>query len=223
MKLVAVLVGLFLFSGASALANDPFETAEVGRINPINLVKYDEVLIGPTYPARSGYEFSHYRYVTFYNVKKKKERVSQLPVIREECHDESALFAALDHTYSFTASVNVSVSFEGLGLSSNMSKTRSFRASRNLRATGGKIANHTAYFMKEDWTGMTLIQMYSPTKRKAEWVMEKNNGGPSWMRFFFPTLSKTMKYPLHFSIQDAEWTFIVERKILSTCTSSQMF
>lgn len=198
-------------------AEDPFPKTRIAPVDPLTKKKTDRVLTGPAFRTRGyGSGFDYYRYVTFYNVSLRKERIYELPVHREECHDQSEVFANYSYSYSYSASITASASIEGLGLSSSISASRSFSTARNLRATGETIAEHTPYFNKQDWEGRTFIQLLDSRTGKTEFYMKKRKASPWWVDLFFPTLSST-GYPMVFKVKNADWTFQVEREVTGSC------
>ena len=151
-------------------SRDPFPAGGVSFQDPMSQKAVDRVLIGPAFKAQKGAQFNYYRYVTFYNIEKRKERITTLPVQREQCFDKSEVFASYTYSYAFAAAVNASVSLEGLGLSTTLTKTQTLTMGRNIRATGKIVADHTPYLIKQDWYGRTFIQTYNTNTRKAEFV-----------------------------------------------------
>ncbi|MBS1958070.1 MAG: hypothetical protein JST80_01230 [Bdellovibrionales bacterium] len=195
---------------------DPFKRP-VAEVDPLTKIKVDRVLIGPVYAAKRGADFDYFRYVTFYNVTTRKERIYQLPVHREECFDKSDLFANYSWSYTFSAKVSAGVQVGPVGLSTELTQTRTLTTSRNIRATGKVVADHTPYLYKSSWSGFTYLQTYTAKTRAETLVTQQDNKTKWWVQFLFPTLSMPKKYPMEFDVQDAEWTFVVERKILSKC------
>lgn len=196
---------------------DPFPAGPVAPVDPLSHKKTDRVLTGPAFELSgndAGYDY--YRYVTFYDIDVKKERIYELPVQREECHDRFEMFASYSYTYTYSATITASASYEGLGLSASLSESRSFSTSRSLRAMGGIIADHTPYFLKQNWEGRTFIQMINSRTKKTEFVKKARKSSPWWVDAFFPWLSET-KYPMDFAVEDADWTFAVERTIIGDC------
>jgi hypothetical protein len=157
--------------------------------------------------------------VTFYNVTKRKERIYALPVQHAECYDQSVLFAGYTYSTTYTASVTANASFEGLGLSSTISKARTFTMSRQIQATGGIVADYTPYAVKQDWEGQTYIQLLDSKTGAMPFYLETSSAAPWWLDVLFPVYLLQKQYPMEFSVKDADWTFLIERTILSTCES----
>ena len=214
-------VSLEAMSELSSLSvYNPFSSTGVLPVAP-NKKKYDQVLVGPAFKAKnSSGNFDYYRYVTFYDVEKKKERIYSLPIQHEDCSDKSELFASYSYSYSFSAAVTASASLEGLGLSSSFTRARTFSTGRNIRATGELIADHTPYFVKQTWVGKTYIQTFNSKTKKETFLKQGNAEQPEWwVKILFPVLAQS-RYPMDFEAKDADWTFLVERTITGHCTSS---
>ncbi len=201
---------------------NPFPSNDVAAIDPITKKKMDQVLVGPAYKSTNGRaNFDYYRYVTFFDIESRKERIYALPIQHEECHDLSELFASYSYNYTFTSAVTASISLEGLGLSAAFTKSRAFTAGRNLRATGKITANHVPYFVKQDWSGQTYIQTYNSKTKKVAFIVKENPETTNWfVKYLFPALAQ-QQYPMPFEAKDAEWTFLIERTILSKCTDDK--
>lgn len=200
-----------------------FPSTPINLVDPLSKKKVSKVLIGPAFRARtSGAGYDYYRYVTFYDVSIRKERIYALPIQREQCEDRSEAFATLTHSYNFTAAVNAAASIEGLGLSASISESRTFSNTRNLRATGGVIAEHVPYFEKQDWKGRTFIQTYNSKTKKTAFITKQQRASDPFISKIFPILAHGA-YPMRFSIRDADWTFLIERNILSSCESKTSF
>lgn len=198
-------------------ASNPFPTTAVPAIDPITKVKRDRVLIGPAFKVRGhGSDFDYYRYISFYDVFKRRERIYELPEHQEDCHDQSSIFATYSYNYSYTASVTASASLEGLGLSATISASRSFSTGRHLLGIGGIEAMHTPYFVKQDWEGRTFIQTFNSKTGKTAFLTKQRDGSSWFVQTFFPILAET-RYPMEFKIKDADWSFQVQRTILRHC------
>ncbi len=195
----------------------PFTDASIPPIDPISRKKVGHVLVGPTFQVRArGVDFEYYRYVTFYDVTERKERIYDLPSHREECHESNPLFASYNFTYTYSASTQISASHEGLGLSTSFTQTRAFTTGRQLLASGGLMAEHTPHFIKQDWNGRTFIQTYDAHTGKVAFLVKERKGSPWWMPYLFPLLAQK-SYPMPFKVKDADWMFVVERTIISHC------
>ncbi len=198
-------------------ASNPFPTTAIPAIDPITKEKKDRVLIGPAFRVRGhGSGFDYYRYVSFYDVFKRRERIYELPEHQEECHDNSAIFASYNYNFTYSASVTASASLEGLGLSATITASRAFSTGRQLLGIGGIEAVHTPYFVKQDWEGRTFIQTYNSKTRKTAFLTEQREGSSWFVQTFLPILAET-EYPMEFEIKDADWSFQVQRTILRHC------
>ncbi|MBS1962565.1 MAG: hypothetical protein JST04_10135 [Bdellovibrionales bacterium] len=205
-------------------SSDPFPSKTVAAVEPFTGKKVDRTLVGPAFKSRAyadGYDY--YRYVTFYNIDYRKEQIFALPVLRAECYDKSDLWSSYSYSTTYTASVTASASFEGLGLSATFSKSRTFSTGRQISATGGIVADYTPYAMKQDWEGLTYIQLLDSKTGKTKFLEKLTKSTPWWTYIVFPMLAPTWgtspKYPMPFKAKDAAWTFSVERTILSRCSA----
>lgn len=195
----------------------PFPKTPILPIDPISHEKADRVLVGPAFKVRgNGSGFDYYRYVTFYDINVRKDRIYELPIHREECHDRSEVFASYAYSYSYSATITASASFEGLGLDSSITEARTFTTSRNLRSTGEIVAEHTPFFLKQNWEGRTFIQMLDSKTGKTEFVTEETKESSWWVAVFIPGIARS-KYPMDFSVKNADWTFRVERIFIGPC------
>jgi hypothetical protein len=189
---------------------DPFPSKDVAPYDPISKQKVARVLVGPAYKTRG---------VTFYNISKRKERIYDLPVQRAECYDKSDLFSSYTYSSTYSASVTASASFEGLGLSASMTKSRTFTTGREISASGGVVADYTPYAIKQDWSGRTFIQQYNSKNGAMKFLDKPTKESPWWVFVFWPMAAKE-KYPMDFRVKDADWTFVVDREILETCAGA---
>jgi hypothetical protein len=196
-----------------------FSDDNVATVDPLSHEKVDQVLVGPTLKASAGSGFDYYRYVTFYNVTERKERISSLPIHREECWDKSEFFGSYSYAYTYTATVTATESLDGLGLSETMTKAQTLTTARNVVAVGDMEADHIPYMLKDDWSGRTFIETYSNHTHRASFVLTKESSSPWWLALFFPVLSHS-DYPMSFEVTDADWTFVVERNIIKHCAPS---
>ena len=203
----------------SLSSRDPFPAGNIVLTDPLSKKAVDRVLVGPAFKAKKGAGFDYYRYVTFYDIERKQERVSSLPVHRQQCFDKSDFFASYSYTYTFTAAVTASISFEGLGLSSTMTQSKTLTTGRNVRATGTMVADHTPYMIKQNWYGRTFIQTYTAATGKVALITKETKASNPWFSFFFPAMTQS-QYPMNFEVKDAEWTFAVERTMIEKCPNS---
>lgn len=195
---------------------DPFPSKEVPPFDPITKKKAAHTLVGPAFRSWTYSDYDYYRYVTYYDVKIRKEQIYELPVTRAQCWDRSELFASYSYTTSYTASVTASASFEGIGLSASFTASRTFSTGRQIPATAGFVADYTPYALKQDWVGRTFIQLYDTKTGKMKFLEKPTEESPWWVFAFFPLASQE-EYPMRFQVKDAFWTFSVEREILEAC------
>lgn len=204
-------------------STDPFPSKTVPSVDPATGKKVDRTLVGPAFKLpvyADGYDY--YRYVTVYDIDYRKEQIFELPVHRAECYDKSELWSSYSYSTSYTASVTASASFEGLGLSATFSKSRTFSTGRQIAASGGVVADYTPFALKQDWSGLTYIQLLDSKTGKTSFVKAiSKKDSPSWIYksfpMFMPTWGRAAKYPMPFAAKDAAWTFSVERTIISRC------
>ena len=196
-----------------------FPNTPIAPIDPLSKEKVDAVLVGPTIKADQGAGFDDYRYVTFYNVEIRKEPLTSLGILNEQCHDNSEYFGKYEFSYSFTASIEVTESLDGLGLSETLSKTQTVTTSRNVRAVGDIEATHTPYMVKQNWSGRTFIQTFTKRTGKTAFDIQVRKPSSLWAVIFFPVILHS-EYPMPFDVKNANWTFQVDRKILRHCRPS---
>jgi hypothetical protein len=196
-------------------AFDPFPNKNVAAVDPLSKQKVDRVLVGPAYRTRAyGSDYDYYRYVTFFNISTRKERV--LRKVRSECFDKEASFSKVGNTMSFTASVHAGIDIEGIGISTDFSQTQEMSVEREFPA-GGVVADYIPYALKEDWDGRTFRQLYSTRTGKSAFITKESKDSPWWVIVLFPLAAMGEKYPMDFSVRDADWTLIVDQVIIRTC------
>ena len=211
-----------------ALEN-PFKGNHFKLMDPRTHEAVDRVVVGPVFEVpeaeveKNGYDY--YRYVTFVNVSYRKEEIFSMPVIHEECHDRSEFFGNEAFTFSWSASVKAGIAFEGIGLDLTFTGTRTFTQARNLRATGGITADHTAFFMKQDWKGFTYLETFSKKTGKEMIVLKRKPKHAPWYYYFSPALAfaeerHLLAYPYEFEARDAKRALLIERSNVGRCGST---
>jgi hypothetical protein len=196
-------------------AFDPFPKQNVAAVDPLSKQKVDRVLVGPAYKSRAyGSEYDYYRYVTFFNVSTRKERV--MTKVRSECFDKEVSFAKVGKTISYTSSVHAGVDIEGIGISADFSQSQEISVEREFPA-GGIVADYIPYALKEDWEGRTFRQLYSTKTSKSAFLIKESKDSPWWVIVLFPLAATGEKYPMDFSVRDADWTLTVDQIIIKTC------
>lgn len=199
---------------------NPFPTDQIAPVDPISGKKYDQVIVGPVLKARRrGAGFDYYRYVTFYDISRRLDRIFDLPIQRQQCHEASDYFAQYSYAYTIQTQVSAGVKLDVLGIDASVSKTESYTMNRSLRAEPGVIADHVPYFEKQSWYGRTFIQTYDSAKKKAAFDTDEVRG--SGWGVLFPFIA-TDDYPMPFEANNIDWTFVVQRKILRKCTPAEM-
>lgn len=197
-----------------AMAN-PFKRV-VQPVDPRSKARVDAVLLGPVYRAKRGSDFDYYRYVTFYNIEERRERIYSLPVHRENCEDNSEIFAGWSSQISYSAKISASLSVEGVGLGADFSRTHTLTISRNLKGHGKFVTDHIPYTIKKNWEGYTYLQTVNTKNGQERIVLKENGRVPFWVPVLFPILAPR-EYPVPFKIDDADWTWDVEPKRISPC------
>ncbi len=201
---------------------DPFVGNVPSKVDPIYHQSYDSVLLGPSLKAPSGLSFDYYRYVTYYNITERTERIHELPIHRQECGDQAEIFATYTYSYTFSSQINASVTIEGLGLSSTMTAAKTISTTRNLSAEGHVIAEHTPYFIKQDWSGLTFMQTYQKKSKRIKFITQVRDESSPWIQFFLPAFSHSA-YPMNFEVKNADWIFDVEKRVLQKCPPSPFY
>ncbi len=198
-----------LFSNTKGFKESPI------AYDPINKDHYQKVIVGKTFKASWYDSYTHWRYVTVYNVKTKAQRISYLPYFEEDCHDNSQFMAQWGETRSFKVTlkseVGASVGVGDIGLSSSISMSIeqgvSFSTSRRVRAVEGIQARHYPYMQSDTWEGVTYVQTYNSKKKTYGYLMKSvyNNvfGG----------------YPYEFYLDNQNVGFKVKREIIKKCSN----
>jgi hypothetical protein len=200
---------------------NPFPRTPIAPVHPLTKKKVDGVHVGPAFRTRgAGADFDFYRYVTFYEIDERREIVSSLPVVRQQCHDRSEIFGNYSFNYSYTSSLRVGVTYEGLGIDASYSRTQSETVSRSFPATAGIVADYTPYFVKQDQYGQTFIQTYDSKTGKVSLLAKEVQASAWWVHLLFPIMA-VQAYPYTFEILDAKWIFQVERTILERCEGEE--
>lgn len=203
----------------SVTSSGPFQFVRVKHEDPLTGLPYQKLLLGPAYPIHiSGTGFDYYRFVTLYNVTSRKERIYDLPIHRQECHDKSDYFANYSYSYLVGTEIQASITVEGLGLNSTIRQTHQYSMIRNLRAVGSMIADHIPYFVKHDWNGRVFVQLLNSSTGETEFLMpgQYDQGRGAWPTSNLPRAVRS-QYPLPFSVKNVDWEFEVDRKILAMC------
>lgn len=201
-------------------AIDPFPSENLAPIDPIARKRYDAVKIGPAFRGRAaGSNWDYYRYVSYYDIKVRKERIYELPIQRAQCYEKGDLFASNNLSVSYSATVNASVSFQGLGLGTAFTKSRNFGTGHGTAASGGMIADYIPYALKQDWVGKTFIELYDSRTGKTAFLNTPKKESPWWVFVLWPRAAQE-KYPMDFEVRDADWTFTVDRRIIEVCSTT---
>lgn len=188
------------------VTNTSAMTNRIRAYDPINKRKYQRVLLGPIMKNNNFFKrgYTHYRYVTVYNVKKLTERISYLPYFEEECFDDSFTMASWGESRTIKVKLDSSVGAKGLGLSASVgmsiSEGATFSTSRRVKATKNIKARHYPYKVSEKHQGVTYIQTF-----------DSETGGYGYLT--------GRNYPKKFGLDNQNIGFKVKRQILSRCSN----
>ena len=181
--------------------------------DPVTKSNYQEVMVGNTFKASWINSYTHWRYVTVYDVKTEAERLAYLPYFEEDCHDNSQFMAQWGETRSFKVTlkteVGASIAVADIGLSSSVSMSIeqgvSFSTSRRVRAVEGIQARHYPFKQSDSWSGVTYIQTYNSTKGTYGYLAKSHY--EDWFG----------GYPYEFELDNQNVGFKVKREVLKTC------
>jgi hypothetical protein len=181
----------------------------VNPFDPINRRMYQKVIVGATQRYFNPLaNYTHWRYITLYNVTQREERVAYLPYFEEGCHDDSFFMAEWGESRTIEVSLSSKVGAEALGLSASvaMSITQgsTFSTSRRINATEGIEAKHYPYKLSDTHTGVTYMQTYNSRTNTYGWLT------PNIMR-------PSAVYPYPFTLNNQNIGFKVKRVITSRC------
>lgn len=195
---------------------DPFPSRDVPAIDPLSKKKVARSLVGPAFKIRGyGSNYDYYRYVTFFDIYKRKEQIYSLPTLHSNCYDVADLWSNYGFNQSYSASVTASASIEGLGLSASFTKTRTFAMGQQIAARGID-ADYVPYAIKQDWHGRTFIELYDSKTGKSAFLDKPRKQSPWWVYVLFPIAAQG-KYPMDFRVKDATWMFRVDRENVKAC------
>lgn len=185
-------------------------SSRVRAYDPINRVRYDKTIVGPTKRATGFFkDYDYWRYVTVYNSETIKERISYLPYFYEECHDDSWRLGGWDESRSVKVTMKSELGIGELGLSASVGVSVeqgvTFSFSRSAKGTAGIEARHFPYKISETWTGVTYIQTYDSKSRS--------------FGFLRPSTFQNMmnSYPHDFELDNQNVGFRAEREVIRTC------
>ena len=193
--------------------NKGFGSKKVRAYDPVNKKYYQKALAGTTFKASIFSSYTHWRYVTVYNVKTVEERIAYLPYFQEECHDNSGFMGQWGETRSMKVTLKTevggSVSYAGIGLSASVGMSIeqgvSFSSQRRIRAVEGIQARHYPYKLSDTWKGVTYIQTYNSSTKKYGYL------GKSLIEDWFGG------YPYSFSLDNQNIGMSVKREVLKKC------
>lgn len=136
---------------------------------------FKKVLIGPTYKSSGLFSsYDYWRYVTSFNVTSKKEQMHSLPVVFEECYDDSDNFVTYSQSTRFGGRFESSFKIFELGIRTTLFAEREVAISRSLKATLGLEAEHVPYVYSKNWTGKIAMQTYNQATGKIKWFTVKD-------------------------------------------------
>lgn len=197
--------------------NKSFPNKNVSAYDPVNKKYYQKAMVGKTFKFNyldaliNGY--THWRYVTVYNVKTTTERVAYLPYFEEECHDSSFFMGQWGESRTMKVTLKTEVggsfSYAGLGISASVGMSIeegvTFSTQRRVQAVEGIHARHYPYKISDTWKGVTYIQLYNAKKKKYGYF------GKSIADQWFGG------YPYSFSLDNQNVGLKVKREILDVC------
>lgn len=181
-------------------------TSNVRAYDPINRKRYQKTILGPVKTNRNIFkrDYTHYRYVTVYNISKKMERLAYLPFFHEDCFDDNYRMASWEESKTFSVRLDSSIGVKGLGLSASVGASItsgvSFSTRRSIQATKGIEARHYPYKVSESYNGVTYIQTYNSKTRGYGYL-------------------KGNQYPMRFGLNNQNLGLRVKREIIRTCSN----
>ena len=185
--------------------DDSIMTRSVRAYDPINKEKYEKVIVGPVQKKpffKLGKGYTHFRYVTVYNVTRESERIAYLQSFDEDCHDNSFAMAQWTETRKLSVTLTSKVGAKALGMSASVSGSITqgitFSSSRRIKSTLNVKAIHTPYKVSDTHTGITYIQTYDSKTGSYGFLTGKS-------------------YPLPFKINNQNIAMKVDREILEQC------
>ncbi len=157
-----------------------FPSSYSSKYDPVNKKKYQNVVHGIAQKARSRSGYNYWRYVTLYNKKRRKdERITNLPAIKEECHDGGWNFGQWSQQISYQASLTAKVEAKVLGFGASVAASlthgSSYTVRRNVNATEGIEAIHTPYLSSKNWSGVSYIQTYNRNSRTIGYLAKRGS------------------------------------------------
>lgn len=194
-----------------------FPSSTARAFDPISKKSYQKSMAGETYKFSfldsKIRGFTHWRYVTVYNVKTTSERVAYLPYFEEECHDSSFFMGQWGESRSMKVTlkteVGSSVTYAGIGVSASVGMSIeegvTFSTQRRVQAIEGIHARHYPYKLSDTWTGVTYIQTYNSDSGKYGHI------GKSYADDWFGG------YPYEFSLDNQNVGLKVKREVLNVC------
>lgn len=194
-----------------------FSSKKVRAYDPVNKKRYQKVMVGETYKANAletlVSSYTHWRYVTVYNIEQLSERIAYLPYFEEDCHDSSFFMGQWGEARSMKVTLKTevggSVSYAGLGLSASVGMSIeqgvTFSTQRRVQAVEGLKARHYPYKLSENWKGVTYIQTYNAKKRTYGYLTDTASS------LFFGG------YPYKFFLDNQNVGLKVKRDVLATC------
>ena len=178
--------------------------------DPINRVRYEEVIVGPTRRARGLFKsYDYWRYVTVYNSETVRERISYLPYFYEECHDDSWRLGGWDESRTVKVTMKSELGISDLGLNASVGVSVeegvTFSFSRSAKGTAGIEAKHFPYKISETWTGVTYVQTFDSETNTYGYL--RPSAIQSWSN----------SYPHDFELDNQNVGFRAVRRVIKTC------
>ena len=190
-------------------------TSNVSGKDPFTGKRYKNVMLGAVNKTKRFFnkDYTHWRYITLFNIEKKDERVGFLPFFHEDCHDDSFFMAEWGESRTLTVKLESQVGAEQLGISASVgmsiSQGTTFSTTRRIKAVKGIEAKHYPYSYTETHTGTTYVMVY-----------DQNSGDYDILRpRGFRKFSLAIKggYPYPYKLDNQNIGFHVKREILQNC------
>jgi len=190
-------------------------TSNVSGHDPFTGKMYKNVMLGEVNKTKRFFnnDYTHWRYITLFNIEKKNERIGFLPFFHEDCHDDSFLMAEWGESRTFKVTLESQVKAEQLGISASVgmsiSQGTTFSTTRRIKAVNGIEANHYPYSYTETHKGTTYVMVYD--KHTGDYDILRPRG----FRKF--SLSVKGGYPYPYKLDNQNIGFRVKREIIQHC------
>lgn len=187
-------------------------TSKVSNVDPFSGKAYSNVMLGKVFQTKRLFnrKYTHYRYITLFNIKKTKERIAFLPSYDEACHDDSFFMAEWGESRTITVTLESQVKAEQLGVSASvgmsLSQGTTFSTARRIKAVKGVEAIHYPYSYKETHVGVTYVMSFNKKTKEYDALSLRGLNG-----------ILTKEYPYPYKLDNQNIGFRVKREIISEC------